>query len=172
MKTLQLQLRSEENGADNLSVKVSTLPIPENPNAIEEYRKQIDGIIKELANMDAKIDDTLTMLEQYNGALEELDEAPGAVHVREFIANRAEKFLEEMKAKQEQEIENHARSEADLYHQLGWKNPEEMEQRKREQEQKQQEILQELNQATVDEELENVTENTNVEYQLEDMDDD
>mgnify|MGYP006924876513 FL=1 len=172
VKTLQLQLRSEENGADNLSVKVNSLPIPEDPNAIEKYREQIDGIIKELAKMDAKIDDTLTMLEQYNGALEELDEAPGAVHAREVIANRAEKFLEEMKANQEQEIENHARSEADLYHQLGWKNPEEMEQRKREQEQKQQEILQELNQATVDEELENVTENTNVEYQLEDMDDD
>ncbi len=102
----EMKLRGQEGKIDALGAEVAKQPIPEDENALNKFNEQMDNFIKDLAEMDTEMDSLLTAVEDIEGRLKILDEAPGAVHLRETIADEAEAFLNEYSKMQEEERSN------------------------------------------------------------------
>lgn len=91
------ELSTKNNEVEVLYAKVAKLPIITDPNLINKYKEQIDKLFEELAATDVEIDESLQLLDEIDGRIEQLDNAPGAVRAREVAAMEAEKALEDIR---------------------------------------------------------------------------
>lgn len=91
------ELASKINQVEVLYTKVAKLPIVADPNLMNKYREQIDALFDELAASDVEIDESLKLLDEIDGRIEQLNNAPGAVRTREVATEEAENALEDMK---------------------------------------------------------------------------
>lgn len=91
------ELANKVNQVEMLYAKVAKLPIVADPNLMNKYREQIDILFQELAATDVEIDESLKLMDEIDGRIEQLNNAPGAVRAREVAAEEATNALEEMK---------------------------------------------------------------------------
>lgn len=91
------ELSTKNNEIEVLYAKVAKMPIVTDPNLMNKYKEQVDLLFKELAETDVEIDESLQLLDEIDGRIEQLDNAPGAVRAREVAAMEAEKALEDIR---------------------------------------------------------------------------
>ena len=91
------ELSAKNNEVEVLYAKVAKMPIVTDPNLMNKYKEQIDKLFEELAASDVEIDESLQLLDEIDGRIEQLDNAPGAVRAREVASIEAEKTLEDIK---------------------------------------------------------------------------
>ncbi len=89
-------LTSKLNQVEVLYTKVAKIPIVEDPNLINKYREQIDQLFGEMAKSDAEIDESLKIMDEIEGRIEQLNNAPGAVRAREVAMEEAERAVEDI----------------------------------------------------------------------------
>lgn len=94
------ELSAKVGQVETLYAKVARLPIVADPNLMNKYREQIDILFNELAASDVEVDETLKLMDEIDGRLEQLSNAPGAVRAREVAVEQAEEALAELKRKQ------------------------------------------------------------------------
>lgn len=94
------ELAAKVGQVETLYAKVAKLPIVADPNLMNKYREQIDLLFAELAASDAEVDETLKLMDDIDGRIEQLNNAPGAVRAREVVSEQAEEALEEIRRKQ------------------------------------------------------------------------
>lgn len=93
----ELELASKQNQVEVLFAKVANLPIIEDPDLMNKYREQIDLLFNEMAESDAEIDESLKIMDEIDGRIDQLNSAPGAVRAREVASEEAEKAIEDMR---------------------------------------------------------------------------
>ena len=91
------ELAAKVNQVEILYTKVARLPIVADPDLMNKFKEQIDDLFNELAAADVEIDESLTLMDEIDGRIEQLNNAPGAVRAREVAAEEAENALEDMR---------------------------------------------------------------------------
>ena len=100
------ELATQLGQVETLYSKVAQLPIVADPNLMNKYREQVDELFLEMAESDAKVDETLKLMDDIDGRIEQLENAPGAVRAREVAAEEAEAAVEEIRKAQENRVRN------------------------------------------------------------------
>ncbi len=119
------RLQKHESMVSALDAKVGILPIAEDPNNFNKYQEEIEDIFNDLAMIDTEVDEYITMIEDIEGRMESLDNAPGAIHARNMVAEQAEKFLDELKKQQEKEVSGTGVKTQELLRRMGLRSEEE-----------------------------------------------
>ena len=125
LESERLQLKDREGRIEILSAKVGKLPIPEDPDALNKYNEEVDAIFDELAQIDTEVDELLSTIENIEGRMESLDNAPGAVHLRNAMAEQAETFIKNIQDEQQKEIDRRGVSRENLLKKLNIRSEEE-----------------------------------------------
>lgn len=97
----ELDLSAKEAQVEVLYSKVAALPIVCDPDLMNKFQESIDEIFRQLANSDAEIDETLKAMDDIEGRIQQLNNAPGANRAREVAAEEAESAVEEIKKMQD-----------------------------------------------------------------------
>lgn len=87
----------KENQVKTLYAKVANLPIVADPDQMNKFREEIDKLFKDLSASDVEIDETLQFMDEIDGRIEQLSNAPGSVRAREVAAEQAEESLEDIR---------------------------------------------------------------------------
>lgn len=119
------RLHKHESMVNALDAKVGIIPIPEDPDNFNKYIEDIEAVFNDLAMIDAEVDEYITIIEDIEGRLESLENAPGAVHARNMVSEQAEKFVEELQARQEKEVAGTGVNRNALLSRLGIRTEEE-----------------------------------------------
>lgn len=93
----ELELASKVSQVETMIPRVENMPIVADPDLMNKYREQIDELFNELAASDAEIDESLKLMDEIDGRIEQLSNAPGSVRAREVAAEEAENAIKEMK---------------------------------------------------------------------------
>ena len=120
-----MSLSAMENRAETLYAKVASLPIISDPDLMNKFQEQIDLLFQELAEGDQELDETLKAMDDIEGRIAQLDNAPGAVRAREIAAEAAESVVEEIKKKQQVLTRDNADKAKDLRESMGIRSEEE-----------------------------------------------
>ena len=99
---------------------------------MNKYREQIDLLFNELAATDVEIDESLKLMDEIDGRIEQLNNAPGAVRAREVATEEAERAVEDMRKLQEKRAGIQQAREGASLKELGLHTMEELEQMKQE----------------------------------------
>lgn len=126
------ELSSKINQVEVLYTKVAKLPIVADPDLMNKYREQIDLLFNELAATDVEIDESLKLMDEIDGRIEQLNNAPGAVRAREVATEEAERAVEDMRKLQEKRAGIQQAREGASLKELGLHTMEELEQMKQE----------------------------------------
>lgn len=111
----EMELEAQNNAVNVLKVKVDKIPVLKDPNEMNKYREQIDELFNQLAESDAAVDESLKLMDEIDGRIEQLSNAPGAVRAREVAVEEAERAIEDIRQLQlERAGLNKARAEAGL----------------------------------------------------------
>lgn len=119
------RLRKHESMVNALDAKVGILPIPEDPDNFNKYNEEIEAVFNDLAMIDTEVDEYLTLIEDIEGRMASLDNAPGAIHARNMLADQAEAFIKELQDQQEKEVAGGAANKEALMRKLGIRSEEE-----------------------------------------------
>lgn len=141
----EYQLKKQEGKIETLSAKVAAAtPIPEDPNADNKYNEEVNAIFDELASIDTEIDELLTTVEDIEGRLQSLDNAPGAIHMRNAIAQQAEDMIKNIQEKQDKEVSAQGVNRERLLKKLNIRSEEEQKALVEQAQQEQQRLMAEL----------------------------
>lgn len=151
----EIKLKEREGRIETLSAKVGKLPVPEDPDAINKYNEEVDAIFDELAAIDTEVDELLTTIETIEGRMESLDNAPGAVHLRNTIAQQAEEFIKSIQEEQDRQVASQGVNRDKLFKKLNIRSDEEQKEMIKQAEAERERIMQE---AMIEQQ------NANVEY--------
>lgn len=91
------ELSTKINQVEMLHAKVARLPIVADPNLMNKYKEQLDDLFSEMAATDVEIDESLKLMDEIDGRIEQLNNAPGSVRAREVAAEEAANALEDIK---------------------------------------------------------------------------
>ena len=94
------ELAAKVGQVETLYAKVAQLPIVADPNLMNKYQEQIDQLFLEMAQSDQEVDETLRLMDDIEGRVEQFNQAPGAVRAREVAAEEAAAALEEIRRRQ------------------------------------------------------------------------
>ena len=100
----EIALSVKEAQVETLNAKVAAVPIVADPNLMNQFQEDIDALFDQLAASDAEIDEMLKTMDDIEGRIEQLQNAPGPVRAREIAAEQATEVLEEIKKRQAAEI--------------------------------------------------------------------
>ena len=98
----EVQLASKMAQVKMLSTATATTPIVCDPNLMNKFREDVDNLMLKMAEADQDIDETLAYMDDVEGRIRQLDNAPGAIRAREVITEQSEKMLEEIQKRQRQ----------------------------------------------------------------------
>lgn len=99
----EIQLASKIAQVKMLSTATATTPIVCDPNLMNKFREDVDKLMLEMAKADQEIDETLTYMDDVEGRIRQLENAPGAIRAREVITEQAEKMLAEIQKRQKEQ---------------------------------------------------------------------
>lgn len=140
----QMDLSTKVNQMELLSSKLASQPIVIDPDLMNKFREQVDQLFDEIAASDAELDESLRLMDDIEGRIAQMDNAPGAVRAREVAAEEAEAALEEIKKMQEVETGKQAKKAEESRKRLGILSKEEEAELKRQADEAQQREMEEL----------------------------
>lgn len=143
-QTEQTTLQRYLNDVELLSVKLAGVPIAVDENQMNKYKEAIDGLFKELAEKDTELAETLTMLDEIEGRLQQLETSPGNQMAKAVAATEAEIALEKMKQREREKIGERNAKRHQGIRDLGLHTKEEVSQMKKEVEEENQRNLERL----------------------------
>ena len=115
------------NRVELLYDRVASMKVVYDPDLINKFNEQVEAIFKEMAESDVALNESLQMMEDIEGRLRQLDNAPGTVRAREVAFESANKTMDEITKLQEvQNGKNVARAHK-IRENLGIKNEQELE---------------------------------------------
>lgn len=101
---------------------LSSMKIVSDPNLLNKFKDEVDNAFRYLADLDAKFAETATVMEEIEGRIQQLDNAPGALRAKEIATEQAQHVLDEIKEQQERKLKSSGES---IAHKLGVRTPEE-----------------------------------------------
>lgn len=101
---------------------LSNMRIVSDPNLLNKFKDEVDNAVRYLADLDAKFAETATVMEEIEGRIQQLDNAPGALRAKEIATEQAQHVLDEIKEQQERKLKSSGES---IAHKLGVRTPEE-----------------------------------------------
>lgn len=146
LQQLEMDLITKEKQVEMLYSKVAVLPIVTDPDLMNKYQESIEELFKQLAESDAQLDETLKSLDDIEGRIEQLENAPGNIRVKEVAAEEAERALEEIARRQNEQSGKDAIRAKGMREALGILTEEQLAEQKRQAElemQRQAELLRE-----------------------------
>ena len=87
----ELVLKAKEGKIDTLHLKLANLPIVEDPNLMNQFQENINEMFEDMARADQEVDEYQKTLDDIEGRLKQLNNAPGAQRARAVVAEQAEK---------------------------------------------------------------------------------
>lgn len=142
----ELDLTAKEAQVDVLYSKVAALPIVQDPDLMNKFKESVDEIFRQLAESDADIDATLKTMDEIEGRIQQLNNAPGAIRAREVAAEEAENAVKEIMKMQNDISGKSANKAKQMREDLGIFSEEQLAQMRKEAEIEQQRIMQEMEQ--------------------------
>lgn len=138
----QLELSSMENNLNVLFTALSDVPVVEDPNLLNQQKDVIEQMMKDLAETDVRISESLKHMDELAGQLEQLTYSDGSVRSMEIARERANENIKTIQ--QDQEIRSGSLTERrkKLMEQRGILSEEELAQRKQSIERQQAEQMQ------------------------------
>ena len=125
--TLGNDVSSIQQQMDALRTYLNKLPIVSDPNLMNQYREAMEKFVEGIAESDARMEETLNMVDQISGALDQLNDSAGATLANEAAQMQAmklfDKFGQNMSDKNGEAALDHAR----MKREHGWLSPEERE---------------------------------------------
>ena len=115
------------NRVELLYDRVASMKVVYDPDLINNFNEQIEAIFVEMAESDAALDEALQMMEDIEGRLAQLDNAPGTVRAREVAFESANKTMDEIAKLQEVQNGKNAARAHKIRENLGIKNEQELE---------------------------------------------
>ena len=159
-----LLLQSEQDLAitiGNLEIlyaKVASLEIVVDPNLMEKFKESVDQLFQKLADSDARMEETLKFMDEIEGRLKQLDEAPGARRAREVVAEQAAQEYAKIQEKQNYVSNANAVAAAKLRKDLNLLDDETLRLQKEQAEREQQRLLDEMREELMEQAREQVRE--------------
>lgn len=101
---------------------LSNMKIVSDKNLLNKFKDEVENAFHYLADLDAKFAENATVMEEIEGRINQLDNAPGAVRGREIATEQAQRMLDEIKAQQDVKVKNGGEL---IAHSLGIRMPEE-----------------------------------------------
>lgn len=127
-----------------LYAKVASLEIVTDPNMMEKFKESVNQLFEKLAESDARMDETLKFMDEIEGRLQQLNEAPGARRAREVVAEQAALEYDKIQKKQGQISNANAVAAAKLRMDMNLHDDETLRLQKEQAELEQQRILDEM----------------------------
>ena len=112
---------------DALRTYLNKLPIVSDPNLMNQYKEAMEKFVQGIAESDARMEETLNMVDQISGALDQLNESAGATLANEAAQMSALKLLDKFKQNLADENGEAALDHARLKREHGWLTTEERE---------------------------------------------
>lgn len=100
LQQLELDLSSQVNKVEIFYTKVATVPVVTDPDLMNKYREGIEKLFEEMSKSDVELDEMLKSMDDIEGRLQQLNNAPGSLRAREVAAEEAEKLVEDLKKMQ------------------------------------------------------------------------
>lgn len=101
LQQTEMDLTKQLSQVDLLHAKLQHIPIVTDPDQINKFRESVDELFRELAASDVELDEALKALDDIEGRIKQLNEAPGAIRAREVASEEAARAVEEIKKLQE-----------------------------------------------------------------------
>lgn len=139
-----MDLATKNSQIETLYSKVATQKIVADPNLMNKFREEVNFMFDQIAESDAEIDETLRMMDDIEGRIQQMNTAPGATRAREVAAEQATILADEIKKQQDAYIGERGKLASEKRRNLGILSREEEELKKREAEAENQRILEEL----------------------------
>lgn len=140
----EMDLATKNSQIETLYSKVATQKIVADPNLMNKFREEVNFMFDQIAESDAEIDETLRMMDDIEGRIQQMNTAPGATRAREVAAEQATILADEIKKQQDAYIGERGKLASEKRRNLGILSREEEELKKREAEAENQRILEEL----------------------------
>ena len=129
----QSRLSNQEGQVEFLRGKLLGLPIVQDPNQLNELQDAMDGMIREMAQIDTELSETFSVMGKIEAQLLQMQSAQGNLRMMETASMQAQKMVEERREK-EQQLQNAGNGE-NLREKLGLKSEEQLQAIKNQQEQ-------------------------------------
>lgn len=142
----ELDLSMKEAQVEALNTKVAGVPIVADPNLMNKFQEDINELFDQLAASDAEIDEMLKTMDDFEGRIAQLNNAPGAIRAREIAAEEAEAVVQEIQRRQAVESGELVSKTPEYLKKLGILSTEELMERQRELQEAQLRAEEELNQ--------------------------
>lgn len=101
---------------------LANMKIVSDPNLLNKFKDEVENAFHYLADLDAKFAETATVMEEIEGRISQLDNAPGAIRGKEIATEQAQRALDEIKSEQEKKLKQ---SKNPIAHNLGINTAEE-----------------------------------------------
>lgn len=150
----EMDLTTKEGQIEILYDKVASLPLITDPNLMNKFRDSVDELFKQLAESDAQIDETLKTMDDIDARLQQFLKAPGSLRAQETAAEEKEKFLEELRKRQEIQSGGNVDRAKRMREEMGILTEEELAERRKQIEREQQRQMEAMQEQTRDNEQE------------------
>ena len=103
LRQREIDLSVKEAQVEALNVKLAGVPIVADPDLMNKFRENIDELFDQLAASDAEIDEMLKLMDDIEGRIDQMNNAPGRTREKEIAAEQAAAVVEKIKRRQEVE---------------------------------------------------------------------
>lgn len=155
----ETSLQKYLNDVDILSAKLARVPIAVDPDQMNRYKEAIDNLFMELAKKDAELEETLTVLDEIEGRLLQLETAPGNQIAKQVVSDEVDIALNKMKEMEKKKVGERLANRKQELRDFGLHTEEELQQMKNQIEEENQQVMEQLT-----EEAENMNEDGEQNY--------
>lgn len=96
LRTMEDELSVQDSNFETLYGDLIRVPVVTDPNQMNKYKERIDLMLKKLAESDQKIDESLQFMEEIEGRVEQLENAPGSIRAKEVAAEETKIVIDEI----------------------------------------------------------------------------
>lgn len=129
------------NDVDILSAKLARVPIAVDPDQMNKYKEAIDNLFMELAKKDAELEETLTVLDEIEGRLLQLETAPGNQMAKQVVSDEVDIALDKMKEMEKKKVGERLADRKQELSDFGLHTEEELQQMKNQIEEENQQVM-------------------------------
>lgn len=104
LDALKQDLTTTRQRIDTLRVTLRQVPIVTDPDMMNDYQEAMEQAVKEFAQSDALMEETLHQLEKLTGALEQLDQSSSVLRQQQAAAESARSTLEQIRQHRQQSL--------------------------------------------------------------------
>lgn len=140
----QTSLQKYLNDVDILSAKLARVPIAVDPDQMNKYKEAIDNLFMDLAKKDAELEETLTVLDEIEGRLLQMETAPGNQMAKQVVSDEVDTALDKMKEMEKKKVGERLADRKQELSNFGLHTEEELRQMKNQIEEENQQIMEQL----------------------------